>query len=139
MKRHPLTKRVAALLLAVLLTVSAVPTSVYAAAVGDVAAGSVAGTTGLSGNINTADSISWPIKIYDYLNDGMLFEYSSSTGTATTNWVYGGGERMPEQSILGHDFTINGGYSTTVSSSTGLATGTNTAITDAYDSNLYKN
>ena len=138
MKRHPLTKRVAALLLAVLLTVSAVPTSVYAAAVGDVAAGYVAGTTGLSGNINTADSISWPIKIYDYLNDGMLFEYSSSTGTATTNWVYAGGERMPEQDIVGYDYTLNGGYTSAVNSTTGLSTGSNTALgSGAYGKSTY--
>ena len=124
------TKRALALALALVLALSVVPGSVYAA-VGDVAAGTYAGSTGLSGNIDTSDSINWPIKIYDYLNDGMLFEYSSTGGgnqTSLGNWVYGGGERMPVYGVTGYDYTINGGYISTVSSSTGVSTGTNTAV-----------
>ena len=43
-------------------------------------------STGLIGGINVEDTISLPIKIFDYENDGMLFEYAeayaSGTGTA---------------------------------------------------------
>ena len=141
MKKTGICKRLLALLLALVLTLSVVPGSVYAA-IGDVSAGKYAGTTGLSGNIDTANSISWPIKIYDYLNDGMLFEYAawgSGNQTALGNWVYAGGERMPAQGVRGYDFTINGGSISAVNASNGLSTGTNTAITDAYDKATYKN
>ena len=31
-------------------------------------------------DLSYADTITWPIEIYDYANDGMLFEYASATG-----------------------------------------------------------
>lgn len=77
MKRIGCGKRLIALVLALTMLVSLVPAMAnraLAAKAGD----TVAGNTGLKGNINTKDTISWPIKIYDYMNDGMLFEYASA-------------------------------------------------------------
>lgn len=41
--------------------------------------------TGLQGNIDTSDTISLPIKIYDYEADGMLFEYAESIAAKDAN------------------------------------------------------
>lgn len=73
MKRNSIGKRILVLLLAiaVLLPASAIDTQ---AAVGDLSDVS----TGLTGNIDTADTISLPIKILDYEADGMLFEFAEA-------------------------------------------------------------
>ncbi len=70
--------------------------------------------TGLTGGIDTTKTISWPIKIYDYLNDGMLFEYSSAQDTtiwAHTGGSYGGAKIMPMiGNHIGEDYTSVAGY-----------------------------
>lgn len=66
-------KRLLALLLSVVTAFTAMQISVSAAK-GDLTNVS----TGLSGNIDTSDTISLPIKILDYESDGMLFEYAES-------------------------------------------------------------
>ena len=114
MKRNGSGKRLIALVLALTMFVSLVPSvanRVLAAKAGD----TFAGNTGLKGNINTQDTISWPIKIYDYLNDGMLFEYSSAQDTEVwphTGGSYGGGRPMPMigENVLGQDYTSVVGY-----------------------------
>ena len=74
-------------------------------------------STGLDGEIDTTQTISWPIKIYDYLNDGMLFEYSSAQDTSiteATGGAYGGGQPMPtiwgDDNIVNDYTTVNGYY-----------------------------
>ena len=72
--------------------------------------GNYLGITGLDGNIDTTDTISWPIKVYDYLNDGMLFEYSQSQATSVAidqGSPYGGRTYMPSIGV-GNDYTYNG-------------------------------
>ncbi len=114
MKQFGLGRRLMSLLLALAMIVAMIPAiqpTKANAAVGDV----FDVGTGLTGNIDTSDTISWPIKIYDYLNDGMLFEYSAATDTNVTahgGASYGGGEKMPmiDYAIPGNDYTSVQGY-----------------------------
>ena len=127
MKKFHIGKRLFAGLLALVMIVSIIPFSAFAD-IGDVADGK----TGLDTNLNTLDTISWPIKVYDYLNDGMLFEYASASHTSISDLngdAYGGGAVMPSElfnggSYLGLDFTVN---NSNVSG----------AATDFYDTNGY--
>lgn len=114
MKKIRLGKRLLAGLLTVIMIVSMIPASVFAAEAAPV--GTIKpGTTGIDGDINTLDTISWPIKIYDYLNDGMLFEYASAQHTSISDLngdAYGGGAVMPSELFsggfyLGNDYTVN--------------------------------
>lgn len=74
------------------------------------------GTNIKGGNLNVNDTIRWPIKIYDYLNDGMLFEYSFAgdiTITEQGGGAYGGGQAMPMiqgDGVIGVDYTSVNGY-----------------------------
>ena len=110
MKKLGIGSRLLAGLLALTMLVSMVPLSVFAAD-GDLKDGA----TGLDTNINTLDTISWPIKVYDYLNDGLLFEYASAQDSSMSDLggdAYGGGAKMPgdisyKGEILGSDFTVN--------------------------------
>ena len=110
MKKFRIGKRLLAGLLALIMVVSLLPLSVLAA-LGDLRDGE----TGLDKDIDTRDTISWPIKIYDYLNDGLLFEYAAAQDSSLSNLggdAYGGGAKMPgkifyEGEILGSDFTVN--------------------------------
>lgn len=85
MKKYSIGSKMLSTLLVLAMTLSILPVGVFAAK-GDVS--NTAVTTGLTGNINTDDTISLPIKILDYENDGMLFEYAEAyagkgkTGTA---------------------------------------------------------
>ena len=105
-----------AMLLALTMILSVVPATLLTAnaAVGDIYDDRE--TTGLTGDINTKDTISWPIKIYDYLNDGMLFEYSSAQDTSIwphTGGSYGGAKPMPMiGKTIGEDYTSVAGYFT---------------------------
>ena len=108
-------RRLLAMLLALTMVVSLVPNVFRSAkaAVGDIYPDRE--PTGLSSDgINTKDTISWPIKIYDYLNDGMLFEYSSAQDTTIwphTGGSYGGGKTMPMiGNHIGEDYTSISGY-----------------------------
>ena len=112
MKKTGFTKRMLALLLVVIMTVQLLPLSVFAA-VGDLKSVD----TGIDvSTLKQADAINWPIKIYDYLNDGMLFEFneSSMTGTMPDSQTsaeggtvpYGGGS-APPVTELGTDFTYS--------------------------------
>lgn len=73
MKKIGAKRRLLSLLLVLAIVLPILPTGVLAA-LGDLS--NV--PTGLDGDINTNDTISLPIKILDYENDGMLFEYAES-------------------------------------------------------------
>ena len=73
MKKRNIGKKIVALLLAIVIALP-MPALNTLAAVGDLSNVS----TGLNGDIDTTDTISLPIKIYDYEADGMLFEYAES-------------------------------------------------------------
>ena len=86
MKKHGMGKKLLAALLALAMVLPMMPLRVFAA-VGD----KQNGNTGLQNGINTGDTIKLPIKIYDYLNDGMLFEYAENNVSKTefyrpANW-----------------------------------------------------
>lgn len=74
------------------------------------------GTNIKGGQLNVNDTIRWPIKIYDYLSDGMLFEYSFAGDTTITEQgggAYGGGQAMPMiqgDGVIGVDYTSVNGY-----------------------------
>ena len=116
MKKYGIGRRALTLLLVLALVVSMVPNTW--AAVGDMATGEDVGVTGLSGNVNTQDTISWPIKIFDYLNDGMLFEYPNAGDSGDISdmrgGAYGGGQPAPHftgaSTVIGTDYTVDWGY-----------------------------
>ena len=122
MKKHGIGSRLLSLLLVLAMVMSFVPVSVFAA-VGDISTGDAVGDTGLDGNINTQDTISWPIKIYDFLNDGMLFEFANAGYTGDISdakgGAYGGGTPAPlfnseaTGAVNGADYTVNSGYAET--------------------------
>lgn len=75
MKKYSIGSRMLSTLLVLAMTLSILPVGVFAA-VGDLSNVS----TGLTGDIDTADTISLPIKILDYEADGMLFEFAEANG-----------------------------------------------------------
>ena len=119
MKKYGIGRRGLTLLLVLAMIVSMAPNTW--AAVGDIATGTAVGSTGLTGDINTQDTISWPIKIYDYLNDGMLFEYPNASDTYDIEddlgGAYGGGTPAPQfggaVSVIGNDYTVSSTYTET--------------------------
>ena len=73
MRKFSKGSRLLSALLVLAMVLSIVPVTAFAA-VGDLSNVS----TGLTGNIDTSDTISLPIKILDYEADGMLFEYAEA-------------------------------------------------------------
>ena len=119
MKNFKFGSRVLAFVLAFIMVLSLIPASVLAATINDISTGTAAGQTGIvEDTLGDENTINWPIKIYDYLEDGMLFEYSSANGTAVYDesysqiggGLYGGGEPMPV-TTLGSDYTGDWVYS----------------------------
>lgn len=76
--KHSIRGRALSVLLVLTMVFSVMPLGVFAGNKGEI---STDFSTGLTGNINTNDTISLPIKILDYENDGMLFEYAESKET----------------------------------------------------------
>lgn len=114
MKKNVL-KRLLAMLLALVMLLSAVPMGAFAA-VGDI----LVGDTGIvNDSLGDGGTINWPVKIYDYLNDGMLFEPATSSLTngnikkdsVLDGWygLYGGGTNMPV-TLQGTDYTGNSAH-----------------------------
>ncbi len=137
MKKFKFGSRVLAFVLAFIMVLSLIPASVLAATINDISTGSYAGQTGIvEDTLGDEGTINWPIKIYDYLEDGMLFEYSSANGTAVYDesysqqggGLYGGGEPMPV-TTLGSDYTSDWVYTSN----------TNNKGTDYTDTNYYYN
>ena len=143
MKKYSILSRLLSALLVLVMVLSVVPSNVLAAyyyevSIGDIAEkyiddeGNVIDHTGdpglgagtdsegnaIDNAINNADVISWPIRIYDYLNDGMLFEYANTNATGDISdmrgGAYGGGTPAPHfdgaKAILGTDYTVDWGY-----------------------------
>ena len=102
--------RLLAMLLVLAMVLPMVPMSAFAA-VGDVVDGGMSLPTGGTG-VSDTDTVSWPVKIYDYLNDGMLFEYAQAHDlSASENLSYGGGMPMPFTSgVIGNDYTAAWAY-----------------------------
>ena len=73
MKKRNVGKQILSVMLVIAMVLTLMPMSSYAA-VGDLSNVS----TGLTGDIDTTDTISLPIKILDYEADGMLFEYAEA-------------------------------------------------------------
>lgn len=103
MKKRSFAKRLTSLLLAMTMMMTIVPQTALAATVGELSEGE----TGVTGTLDTNDTISLPIKIYDYKNDGMLFEYleQAGSGTATDVWMRETNVSKPTFSV-GNDFTL---------------------------------
>ena len=115
MKKTGFIHRALALLLVVILTIQLLPVGTLAA-FGDLRGGE----TGVDlSTLGQKDAINWPIKVYDYLSDGMLFEWMDTNTTTTsskpnvtynhtdgTAYVtpYGGGYKNPV-TVVGYDFT----------------------------------
>lgn len=76
MTKNKRSSRFLAMFLVILMVMSVMPLSVWAATVGDV----TNVDTGLTGDIDKNDTISLPIQILDYESDGMLFEYAEAVG-----------------------------------------------------------
>ena len=120
MKKTSLTMRILAMVLVVIMTLQVVPLQAWAAAFGELKSVE----TGIDVNtLKKEDAINWPIKIYDYLDDGMLFEWNDSmnsgTSMATGNsdgegntTPYGGGA-PPVWTKAGTDYTYNGALTAT--------------------------
>ena len=75
MKKYRIRERVFAILLTLCMVFTMTPANIGAATEGTI--GDVGlGVTGIDGT----DTITWPLQILDYGNDGMLFEYAGTTG-----------------------------------------------------------
>ena len=81
MKKYRIKERVFAIALVLCMVLTMMPANMNAATKGDV----IYGDMGVTG-INYDDKIIWPIEIFDYSNDGMLFEFGASTGSGD-NWA----------------------------------------------------
>ncbi len=120
MKKFKFGARVLALVLTFIMVISIVPMPARAA-VHDITTGSYRGTVGADvTTFGEYGEINWPVKIYDYHNDGMLFEYSASwqmdgsvadesRSAEKGGLLYGGGDPMPVTKI-GVDYTGNAAY-----------------------------
>ncbi len=103
MKKTQISKRLLSLLCALTLVITMIPGSVYAAIGDKENVGS-----GLVNNKFTTDRnpVNLPIKIYDYLNDGMLFEYAEAQNMYSMKGGYAGGTAFPNMDgVIGTDYT----------------------------------
>lgn len=80
MKKYRIRERVFAIALVICMVLTIMPANANAAVKGDVVNGDMGVT-----DINYDDKIIWPVEIFDYSNDGMLFEFGSAIGGGT-NW-----------------------------------------------------
>ena len=122
MKKSGFVRRGFAMLLALMMVLQLVPATRSRAAINDIATGNKGGDLGFDpSTFNQEGAINWPIKIYDYLNDGMLFEFanglSGSMDDSTNDELgggaaYGGGEKMPV-TMIGTDYTVAAAYTET--------------------------
>ena len=100
MKKHGMGKKLLAALLALAMVLPMMPLRVFAE-VGD----KKNGNTGLKNGIDTTDTIKLPIRIYDYLNDGMLFEYAENNVSGTASYRPANWSDYKPTVTLGSDFT----------------------------------
>ena len=119
MKKSGFAHRGLAMLLVLIMVLQVLPITSLAA-INDIASGNKAGVLGFdTSTFNKEGAINWPIKIYDYLNDGMLFEFAnglteeidtSTNDEQGSGAAYGGGEKMPI-TVIGTDYTVAAAYS----------------------------
>lgn len=123
MRKRNLGKRIAVFLLALVMA-----SSTAFAAVGDVKPVD----TGLTGNIDTSDTISLPLRIMDYEADGMLFEFAESNAYDSNDADSDG--RTGHDSKIAADFGAKYAYDFTTLTSTTTKEGceslTSVSITD---------
>ena len=112
--------RILAMILVVIMTVQVMPLDALAVAFGELKSVE----TGIDVNtLKKEDAINWPIKIYDYLDDGMLFEWNDSMNSGTkmatgnsdgegNTTPYAGGA-APVWTKAGTDYTYNGALTAT--------------------------
>ena len=81
MKKTRLSHRILAMVLVILMTVQLLPLSAFAK-FGDLQSWNPG--VDLS-TLKQEDAINWPIKIYDYLSDGMLFEWMDTNAGSTSD------------------------------------------------------
>ena len=124
MKKFKFSTRVLALVLTFIMVISFVPASVFAGVKGEIATGANAGKTGIvNSTLNKEGTINWPIKVYDYLADGMLFEFAQNGATAPLKTsangavdanTHGGqyvlGQPMPYGNSYATDYTTDEAY-----------------------------
>lgn len=120
MKKTSLPMRILAMILVVIMTVQVMPLDALAVAFGELKSVE----TGIDVNtLKKEDAINWPIKIYDYLDDGMLFEWNDSMNSGTkmatgnsdgegNTTPYAGGA-APVWTKAGTDYTYNGALTAT--------------------------
>ena len=119
MKKFKFGSRILAFVLVFIMLVTAAPLSALAGTVGWITTGTYAGKVGFDTSTQNQDgTINWPIKIYDYLADGMLFDFPENSTKSIYaesysndgGGMYGGGEPMPVTK-LGSDYTGDWIYS----------------------------
>ncbi len=122
MKNTKFGVRVIALVLVMLMVASLLPLSTLAATKFDMVTDRDITYTGIQNDtLNKNGTINWPIKIYDYLADGMLFEYAQADGatmysnnteeTDDYSGQYVLGKPMAPNAV-GHDYTTDYAFST---------------------------
>ncbi len=121
MKKSKFGVRVVALVLVAIMVASLLPLSAFAVSKFDMVTDRTVTYTGIQNDtLNKNGTINWPVKIYDYLADGMLFEYASfgdanmySNNTVETD-AYSGqyvlGKPMAPYAV-GHDYTTDYAFS----------------------------
>lgn len=129
MKQSNFSKRLISLLLVVIMIATLLPLSTIAAAAvnkNDIVISANKGVTGINtSTLNKKGTINWPVKIYDNLSDGMLFEFAQYGGDSLYStgerYTGGGGQYvlgnpMPYTTAWGYDFTTETSYAKTVNS-----------------------
>ncbi len=122
MKKSKFGVRVVALVLVTIMVASLLPLSTLAATKFDMVTDRSITYTGIENDtLNKNGTINWPIKIYDYLADGMLFEYAQADGatmysnndenTDDYSGQYVLGKPMPP-AAAGHDYTTDYAFDT---------------------------
>lgn len=133
MKQSNFAKRLISLLLVVIMIATLLPLSTIAAAAADPAKNNIVtsankGVTGIdTSTLNKKGTINWPVKIYDNLSDGMLFEFAQYQGSSflsnssnpkasssysSTGGQYVLGQPMPYGGRFVTDYTADAAYST---------------------------
>ncbi|MBR3811280.1 MAG: fibro-slime domain-containing protein [Agathobacter sp.] len=86
MRKHRIKERAFAIVLVLCMVFTMMPTNAYAVSQGDVVG---VGTGLMDDKTDESDHIAWPIEIYDYHNDGMLFDFASATGVEGERFLLG--------------------------------------------------
>ncbi len=155
MKQSNFAKRLISLLLVVIMIATLLPLSSIAAMAAtkdDIVTNEYKGVTGFKdGTLNQNGNINWPVKIYDNLSDGMLFEFAQYQGTSLlssagvptsssdTSSYTGGqyvlGNPMPYGGRFVTDYTTDAAYSSNAYAQYAAGRGTRYTVTNKSASN----